>query len=42
MKSLKVLKPDSVSATMKGLAAKGVTPEGADAIIILGQDFKIE
>jgi len=26
---------------MKGLAAKGVTGDGADAIIILGQDFKI-
>jgi LCP family protein required for cell wall assembly len=39
---LKVVKPDEIPATMKGLAAKGVIPEGADAIIILGQDFKIE
>ncbi len=39
---LKVVKPQEIPATMKGLAAKGVTSEGADAIIILGQDFKIE
>ncbi len=38
---LKVVKPEELPATMKGLAAKGVTGEGADAIIILGQDFKI-
>lgn len=38
---LKVVKPDELSATMKGLAAKGVTGDGADAIIILGHDFKI-
>jgi len=38
---LKVVKPEELSATMKGLAAKGVTGDGADAIIILGQDFKI-
>jgi len=39
---LKVVKPEEIPATMKGLAAKGVTGEGADAIIILGRDFKIE
>jgi len=39
---VKVVKPEEIPATMKGLAAKGVTGEGADAIIILGQDFKIE
>lgn len=35
----KVVKPEELSATMKGLAAKGVTGDGADAIIIVGQDF---
>lgn len=39
---LKVVKPEEISATMKGLAAKGVTHDGADAIIILGQDFQLE
>lgn len=38
---LKVVKPEELSATMKGLAAKGVTGDGADAIIILGQDFHV-
>ncbi len=38
---LRVVKPQDLSATMKGLAAKGVTGDGADAIIILGQDFQI-
>ncbi len=37
----KVVKPEELPATMKGLAAKGVTGAGADAIIILGQDFQI-
>lgn len=38
---LKVVRPEELSATMKGLAAKGVTGDGADAIIILGQDFHV-
>jgi LCP family protein required for cell wall assembly len=37
----KVVKPEELSATMKGLAAKGVTGAGADAILILGQDFQL-
>ena len=37
----KVVKPEELAATMKGLAAKGVTGDGADAIIILGQDFQV-
>jgi LCP family protein required for cell wall assembly len=37
----KVVKPQELSATMKGLAAKGVTGDGADVILIIGQDFAI-
>ncbi len=37
----KVVKPEEMSATMKGLAAKGVTGAGADAILIVGQDFQL-
>ena len=37
----KVVKPQELAATMKGLAAKGVTGDGADVILILGQDFAI-
>ncbi len=37
----KVVKPQELPATMKGLAAKGVTGAGADAILILGRDFQI-
>lgn len=38
---LQVVKPEELAATMRGLAAKGVTGEGADLILILGQDFKL-
>lgn len=37
----KVVKPDEVAATMRGLGAKGVTGEGADVILILGHDFQL-
>ncbi len=38
---LKVVRPDEVSDIMKGLAAKGVTGQNADALILLGQDFRL-
>lgn len=37
----KVVKPDEVAATMRGLGAKGVTGESADVILILGSDFQL-
>ena len=37
----KVVKPQELPSTMKGLAAKGVTGDGADVILILGQDFAV-
>ncbi len=37
----KVVKPDEVATTMRGLGAKGVTGEGADVILILGHDFQL-
>lgn len=37
----KVVKPDELAATMKGLAAKGVTGAGADLLLIIGQDFQL-
>ncbi len=37
----KVVKPDEVAATMRGLGIKGVTGEGADVILILGHDFQL-
>lgn len=36
----KVVKPEELSATIKGLATKGVTGDGADVILIIGQDFQ--
>ncbi|MCS6903253.1 MAG: LCP family protein [Candidatus Bipolaricaulota bacterium] len=40
--SLKVVRPEEVRDIIKGLAAKGVTEQNADAIIILGQDFQLQ
>jgi LCP family protein required for cell wall assembly len=37
----RVVKPDEVAATMRGLGIKGVTGEGADVILILGHDFQL-
>ncbi|MEM4283889.1 MAG: LCP family protein [Candidatus Caldarchaeum sp.] len=40
--AMKVVKPADVSDIIKGLAAKGVTGQDADAILILGQDFQLQ
>lgn len=39
---LKVVRPDEVSDIIKGLAAKGVTSQNTDALLILGQDFQLQ
>ncbi|MCI2429408.1 LCP family protein [Candidatus Acetothermia bacterium] len=39
--SLKAVRPDEVSDIIKGLAAKGVTGQNTDALVILGQDFQL-
>lgn len=40
-RSVKIVRPAEMAATIKGLAAKGVTSDKADVIIILGKDFQL-
>ncbi|MCS6936662.1 MAG: LCP family protein [Candidatus Bipolaricaulota bacterium] len=39
---VQVVRPEEVRDIIKGLAAKGVTGQDADALLILGQDFQLQ